>query len=118
MEQEVGGSSPPNCTSKNNNLAQIVIAPASVGVDTGVDRRMSAREITAEARGYTAVAQEWFALSPQIRLAGDALAAIFAGVGWTLAHRLRLRGVADAVCQHLAPTQPWSLWGIGIVQDE
>ena len=33
---------------------------------------------------------------------GPALAAIFAGFGWTLAHRLRLRGIADSLCQHLA----------------
>jgi hypothetical protein len=37
VEQEVGGSSPPNCTSKNNRLAETTYRQETAGVDAGVD---------------------------------------------------------------------------------
>jgi hypothetical protein len=38
VEQEVGGSSPPNCTNGNNHLAKLVHFAGLAGVNTGVNK--------------------------------------------------------------------------------
>jgi hypothetical protein len=44
VEQEVGGSSPPNCTSNYNHVAELTGGTLCAGVDIGVDMRATPYE--------------------------------------------------------------------------